>query len=191
LVKRTGLAMPRIPKRARRALSNDHDEALRVGRIWANPGLFALAEDLRKLSGAPFRCRALKTVEMHDDVGAGVVHDSVVRVVRASLARNPMRIWEPSQNGFLADAPHRHSATPCHASSRSPFEFVRSSTATRYGPSRNGVMRGLCSVGRGMGTILSKLRLGQMRLKTSRPVSAGRMTRQCRLSRPIPTIDAL
>lgn len=65
--------------------------------------------------------------------------------VRASsgplAARKPVILWEPSQNGFCAERPHRHSATvPLPGEMRSP-SWVTSSNGPRInsGPSSHGV----------------------------------------------------
>jgi hypothetical protein len=56
-------------------------------------------------------------------------------------ARKPISLWVPSQNGRIADLPHRHSATvPRRASMRAP-SWVRISKSPRIssGPSSYGV----------------------------------------------------
>src|SRR5690606_22583554 len=73
--------------------------------------------------------------------GAAVVRRAGGAGVRASsgplAARKPVILWEPSQNGFCAERPHRHSATvPLPGEMRSP-SWVTSSNGPRInsGPS--------------------------------------------------------
>jgi hypothetical protein len=47
----------------------------------------------------------------------------------------PIRAWVPSQNGFLADPPQRHSAITVFVGMVSPREFSSARIPlTRYGP---------------------------------------------------------
>src|SRR5712675_2123939 len=102
----SGLAVPCVSKRTRWAASNDLDDGVRVCPIRLDPGLFAIAEDQRKRFGAPLRRRALKTVEVHDNGGAPVVHDSIRRAVRAPLVRKP----DPNMGAVTKWLPFRRAA---------------------------------------------------------------------------------
>jgi hypothetical protein len=81
-------------------------------RLWLAFLLPYHSEERGPVRAVPARTLALETFGEDADVypGVGCVIATCANA-GPRVVRNPTLRWLPSQNGLLADAPHRHSAT--------------------------------------------------------------------------------